>query len=135
MEADTLEVTYPLSPMQKRMLFHGLASPRSGAYVRQLECFLPEDLDVPAFERAWQRVLDFHAELRASFHWEEPGEPFQNVHRHVVLPLRQEDWRGRSAAEQQALLQGSLRGEQRGRFGASRAAPLRVVLLPCGAAG
>ena len=86
MEVDTLEVTYPLSPMQEGMLFHSLVSPSSGVYVQQMECFLPEDLDVSAFEWAWQRVLDRHPVLRTSFHWEGPGDPFQQAHRSARIP-------------------------------------------------
>ena len=64
------EDSYPLSPMQQGMLFHSLYAPQSGMYVQQLICGLQEDLQVAAFERAWQRVVARHPALRTRFRWD-----------------------------------------------------------------
>src|SRR5688572_14853164 len=96
-----IEAVYPLSPMQQGMQFHSLAAPESGVYVEQLRCTLLGRLDVAAFLRAWQRVVDRHAILRTAFAWKSQERPLQVVHPHVELTLYQEDWRELSPAEQE----------------------------------
>ena len=53
------------------MLYHSRYTAETEAYFQQMSCSLEGPLDVPAFERAWQQVLDRHTALRASFHWRE----------------------------------------------------------------
>ena len=61
---DNIEAIYPLSPMQQGMLFHSLYTPESGVYFEQLCFTLHGDLDIAAFERAWQSLIDRHQALR-----------------------------------------------------------------------
>src|SRR5205814_2285950 len=59
---------YPLSPIQQGLLFHTLYDgARSGTYVEQLSCTLEGDLNIHAFEQAWQGVIDCHLILRTGF--------------------------------------------------------------------
>jgi hypothetical protein len=67
---NNIESVYPLSPMQRGMLFHSLYAPGSGVYCTQLSCVLEGDLNLEAFEQAWQRVVDTHPILRTAFVWE-----------------------------------------------------------------
>ena len=85
--------------MQQGMLFHGMYDPQSGVYVEQLICGLHERLDIPAFKKAWRRVIERHTVLRTSFHWEGCAEPRQETHRYVSLPWEYRDWRGIAAVE------------------------------------
>ncbi|HOG48626.1 MAG TPA: condensation domain-containing protein, partial [Anaerolineae bacterium] len=71
---------YPLSPMQQGMLFHSLYAPESGVYVEQMHCTLRGALDVQAFARAWERVIERHTILRTAFVGEGQREPVQVVH-------------------------------------------------------
>src|SRR5436853_6545488 len=105
MRSKQIEDLYPLSPMQRGMLFHTLLAPDSGVYIQQLVCTLHGDLRVAAFEHAWRQVLDQHPVLRTSFVWEDLDEPMQVVQRDVPLPLEEHDWRGLLAAEQDARRQ------------------------------
>lgn len=95
---------YELSPMQQGMLFHSLYAPEAGIYFNHFRCILEGKLDIPAFQQAWQQVIDRHPILRSSFHWQELDKPLQVVHRGVELPWHQEDWQDRSPLEQQAQL-------------------------------
>jgi surfactin family lipopeptide synthetase C len=88
-----IEDMYPLSPMQQGMLFHTLQSPDSGVYVEQMSCTLRGELDVRAFRRAWQRLVDRHTVLRTAFNWSRREEPFQVVYRRVRLAWEEQDWR------------------------------------------
>ena len=66
MGAKNVEDVYPLSPMQEGLLFHSLYAQDHAVYVTHITCTL-ENLDVPAFERAWQQVMDRHPALRTAF--------------------------------------------------------------------
>ena len=53
-------------------------APDSSLYLEQLDCDLAGPLDVSAFTRAWQRVVDRHAALRTTFP-SVGGEPCRQV--------------------------------------------------------
>ena len=123
---------YPLSPMQAGMLFHSLYAPDSGVYVEQVSCTLRGDLDVTAFERAWQRVVDRHPVLRTAFRGEGLKEPVQVVRRQVKLPLAQQDWRGLSPSEQECELRDFLAQDRRTGFDLAQAPLMRLALMRSG---
>src|ERR1700732_5147210 len=100
LNAQNIEDVYELSPLQQGMLFHTLSDPGVGTYFMQ-SGFQVENLDVSALRHAWQQVVDRHAVLRTSFHWEGLDKPVQVVHREVEVPFEEHDWRGQSAEEQQ----------------------------------
>jgi len=124
-----IEDVYPLSPMQQGMLFHSLYAPDSGVYVEQVSSTLHGDLNIQAFERAWQHVVNRHAILRTAFVWEGLDEPLQVVHQQVQLPLEQFDWRTLSHAEQEAKLEAFLQTEQRRGFELSQAPLMRLAIM------
>src|SRR5690349_8936051 len=100
-----IEAFYPLSPMQQGMLFHTLYDTDSRMYVEQTVFTLSGDLDVSAFKRAWEQVVDRHPTLRTIFMWEGLKAPVQIVNRRVELPWKLEDWRDLSPDEQEARIQ------------------------------
>ena len=93
MTRQNVEDLYELSPLQQGMLFHFLAAPSSDVYLIRLVCSLRGPLDVAAFERAWQMVVDRNPSLRTSFHWEAISKPLQIVHRRQPSPIELHDWR------------------------------------------
>jgi amino acid adenylation domain-containing protein/non-ribosomal peptide synthase protein (TIGR01720 family) len=123
---------YPLSPMQQGMLFHTLSAPESGMYIEQTSCTIEGLLDVPAFERAWQRALDRHSMLRTSFVWKRLDRMLQVVHKDVKLPLELRDWRQLSAAEQQTRFKALLTAQRRRGFDLTRAPLLRLIIVRTG---
>jgi amino acid adenylation domain-containing protein/non-ribosomal peptide synthase protein (TIGR01720 family) len=134
MSQDSIEDLYPLSPMQLGMLFHELQSPGAGFYFNQLSCELEGALDLPAFERAWQEVLDRHPVLRTAFAWEEVEEPLQVVCRGVPLPLQRLDWRDLPAAEHPQRLASFLEQDRRRGFDLAEAPLVRLALIRTGEA-
>src|SRR6185436_16053393 len=56
-------------------------------------------LDLPAFERAWQRVLDRHPIFRTGFLWRDLERPLQVVRRGVRAPVELFDWSARTPEE------------------------------------
>ena len=70
MNKENIESIYPLSPMQEGMLFHSIDGQESKVYVVVLHFSLHGALNVSAFKRAWQEVLDRHPVLRTFFIWQ-----------------------------------------------------------------
>lgn len=97
LDATALEDAYPLSPLQKGMLFHALEAPGAGHYVNQLSAAVG-GLDLDRLGTAWAAAVQRHAVLRTGFSWDGP-RPLQRVHRAVPSALEVIDWRGRPVAE------------------------------------
>src|SRR5690606_15789977 len=124
-----VEDFYPLSPMQQGMLFASLMAPESGVYVEQMSVTLRGDLDVDAFRRAWQTVVDRYAILRTAFTGEGLKEPVQLVLKQVQVPFTVVDWRDLPPAEQEAKLAAYLEAQRHKGFVLSRAPLLRLALM------
>jgi len=92
--AREVEDIYPLSGLQQGLLFHSLYAPQSAVYVVSVTRRLGGRLDVAAFRRAWQHVVERHAVLRTAFVGHELDRPVQVVRRRVTLPFELHDWRG-----------------------------------------
>ncbi len=131
MSLSTVIDTYPLSPMQQGMLFHHLLGTHRGADLEQIVATLPEDLDVPAFQRAWQTVVARHPVLRTSFRWEELEEPLQDVHATVEPPWELHDLRGLPPTEQSQRVETWLVADRARGFDLRQAPLLRLALFRC----
>src|SRR5258707_150833 len=112
MRGRRIEDLYPLSPLQKGLLFHSLYAPEAGDYWQQVSGTLSGALDVEAFARAWQAVIDRHPVLRTASEGKARDEQWQVVGGGVDLPLARADWRGSSPQEQERLLEGLLAQER-----------------------
>ena len=131
-DADFVEESYPLSPMQQGMLFHSLYARQSGVNIEQVVLTLHESLNVLAFMLAWQRVVDRHAIMRSSFRWEGLDEPLQSVHSDAALEWQREDWRGFSESEQGERLETYLRDDRAREFDLSERTLNRMALFRIG---
>jgi amino acid adenylation domain-containing protein len=131
-QAEDIEVTYPLSPMQEGMLFHSLYDVVAGVDIEQMVCYLHEPLSLPALERAWARVAERHAILRTSFRWENLASPRQAVHAKVTVPFAVERWQGTPASEVEARLKVFLKADRRRGFNMMAAPLMRVSVLTLG---
>jgi amino acid adenylation domain-containing protein len=128
MSSKQIEGAYPLSPIQQGMLFHSLYEPEAGLYVSRFACVL-ERLNVAAFERAWQRVVERHAILRTAFAWEKLEKPLQVVGRQVKVRVDRHDWRDLSAPERERRLAKFLEAERLQGFKLSKAPLIRLTLF------
>jgi len=111
-----IEDIYELSPLQQGMLFDSLSEENAGLYVYQMSYALHGNLNVAAFERAWQQILLRHQILRAAFHWEGLEKPVQVIHPQAALPFHVHDWRALPEAEQQRRLAACIQEKQQRGF-------------------
>ena len=127
-----IEDMFPLSPMQKGMIFHSIYAPSDAVYFQQLHCLLEGPLDVDAFTQAWQLAVDRHPILRTSFFWEEIDEPVQVVSRQVKIPIDVQDWSSLTEDEQQSRLNDLLDADRRLGFDLTVAPLMRLTLMCLG---
>jgi len=128
-KAGNIEAIYPLSPMQEGILFHALYTPQSAGYFEQFSYTLEGDLNVPAFEQAWQTIVARHPILRTLFTWEKRNQPLQIVRQEVTVPFAYQDWRSYSPSEQQSRLEAFLIADRKQGFDLSKAPLLRLALM------
>src|SRR5262245_18095746 len=124
-----IEAVYPLTAMQRGMLFHSLYERGAGVYVVQFTCPVYGGLDAEAFKRAWQKVIDRHPALRTLIAWEGRDTPLQIVRSRVDLPWEEQDWRNLSDGQQRGLLQSYLNLDRVRGFELSEAPLTRMALI------
>ncbi|MBD2520823.1 amino acid adenylation domain-containing protein, partial [Nostoc sp. FACHB-973] len=124
-----IEDIYPLSPMQEGMLFESLYAPDSGVYFEQVICTFNGRLDVEAFEKAWQQVVEKHSIFRTGFVWESLSQPIQIVYRQVEVALETVDLRELSPQQQQQQLKTFLDDQRLMGFQLTQAPLMRLHLL------
>jgi amino acid adenylation domain-containing protein/non-ribosomal peptide synthase protein (TIGR01720 family) len=130
--AGRIEDLYPATPMQQGMLFHALQAPGSGVYVVQIGITMNVDLDVRAFERAWERLIERHPAMRTAFAWDawdDSETPLQVVHAKVQPPWLHLDWRSLSSAEQAHRLASHVEEDRRRGFDLGRPPLMRLCLI------
>jgi amino acid adenylation domain-containing protein/non-ribosomal peptide synthase protein (TIGR01720 family) len=123
-----VEDIYPLAPGQQAMLGHALAHSAPGIYTLQWRCSLHGPLDVAAFERAWQRVVERHTALRTAFVWQALERPLQIVRRSAPPAWERHDLSGLAPAEQQRQLDALIAIDQARGYDLERARLLRLML-------
>ncbi|MEO0683524.1 MAG: amino acid adenylation domain-containing protein [Cyanobacteria bacterium J06633_8] len=128
-KSKNIESIYPLSPMQEGLLFHTLYEGESGVYFEQLSLTLSGDLNVAAFEQAWQQVVERHPVLRTLFVWDKTKKPLQVVCKKVNLPTHNYDWRNLSAVEQEEKFQTFLQTDRDKGFELDKAPLMRNTLI------
>src|SRR5262249_52696347 len=129
MKAKTIESVYPLSPMQQGMLFHSVYEFNPELYFQQCCYTLIGGLNLPAFKRAWQKLIERHPILRTAFVWEQLDNPLQVVGKRATLPFEHHDWRTLSPEAQAAALDTLMRDDRNRGFDLSKAPLMRLRLI------
>ena len=127
-----IEDIYGLSPLQQGLLFHTLYAPEMGEYLVQLSYRIEGDFQMAVLDRAWRQLMERHAVLRSSLHWEGLEEPVQVVHEKVEFVLEQLDWRGVDEAEEEEWLAAELAADRSRGFELEKAPLMRVKLARVG---
>ena len=117
-----------LSPHQ-RIFEAGRSNSGQGLNIEQVVCRSQEALHLPEWEQAWQKTLEQHPALRASFHRDSEDEPYQEFHSDLKVPFVVEDRPNLTGAEREALLETWLDADRRLGFTLSIPPLLRVSVL------
>lgn len=104
MKKDLIEKVYSLSPMQEGMLFETLLQPASSAYVQQMNFTLSGALDLEAFEKSFQALIDRYEIFRTVFIYEKVQRPKQVVLKQREAKFTYIDIRQQSDAERRETL-------------------------------
>ena len=123
------ERRYPLTALQKGMVYQSLRSPQSGLYVQQLAGRLREPLDVPLFKGVWSRLMVRHAVLRTRMHLADESDLCQEVEPDAPPEWTEEDWSRLSPEEREARFRRFLDNDRRRAFDFSRFPLLRLALF------
>jgi len=125
-----VEDSYPLSPLQQGMLFHGMSPAGAGSYVQHAICDLREDVDAALLERAWSRAIERHAVMRTAFRIESLREPVQEVLREVDLGWTREDWTDLAPGDdQEARFEAYVDADRQRDFDPKRAPLMRLAMF------
>lgn len=126
---ENIEAIYPLSPLQKGMLFHSLAYPESGSYVLQDTLCIIGKIDLSAFWKSWKKLVSRHFTFRTLFIRLDGDVPLQVVLKSVDLPQRELDWTTLSDKEKVAMLSSLEQEEWSKGFNFKKAPLMRLVLI------
>ncbi len=129
MKSHNVEDIYELSPLQQGILLHARTTPGTALYFVQWLCLLHGDLNIPAFQQAWQLVVDRHPSLRTIYLWEGLEMPLQVVRKQARLPWEVLDWQDVDAQQQQQQLDEYLRADQQRGFDFKHAPLMRLTLI------
>lgn len=129
MDKKNIEAIYLLTPMQQALLFHSVRMGKHDPGLLQLRCTLHGQLDIAAFEHAWENTLTRHPALRTSLHWKELDRPLQAVLRRVRLPWTHQDWTDASPVEQQERLDAFFHTDRARALDLSQAPVMRLALF------
>ena len=95
-KASDAQPFHPLSDNQQGIWFLSQLAPASSIYNVSFAARIRADLDVPAFRRAFQALVDRHPSLRTTIA-AHAGTPVQRIHQHREVHFEETDastWRG-----------------------------------------
>ncbi|MBO9205114.1 MULTISPECIES: condensation domain-containing protein, partial [Niastella] len=123
-----IEALYPLSGLQKGMLFHSLYAAQEGIYVNQLTCIL-QKVNREIFDKTWQQICRRHSILRSCYYYDAFTVPVQAVFQDVQLSITTVDFRNSSEQEQWQLVDEYEQQDRRRGFSFKEGVPMRISLL------
>ncbi|WP_194905705.1 non-ribosomal peptide synthetase [Catenulispora rubra] len=129
-----LSDVWPLSPMQRGMLFHALFDDASAidVYRAQLVFELTGEVDLGALRATARTLLRRHPNLRAGFRTVKSGESVQVIPREVELPVREVDLSSEPEAERDRLASEAQHEEWSRRFDLAVPPLLRLAAIRLG---
>ncbi|MEC5271177.1 non-ribosomal peptide synthetase [Caldifermentibacillus hisashii] len=127
-----VEVMYPLSPLQKGMLFHTYLNHGQGEYISQLGLVLNGELHKEIFKNAWEQVINQHLVLRTAFKREKEGEILQLVYKNVSVSFSYKDWSHLSEEEQSRKYEKLEDIERKKEFNLEEPPLMRILLIKVG---
>ncbi|MGW8460335.1 non-ribosomal peptide synthase/polyketide synthase [Bacillus atrophaeus] len=128
-ELGEAENIYPLTPMQKGMLFHSLFDPNSGAYFQQTTFDLHGDLDIDSFSKSLDGLSQRHDIFRTNFYRGWKDQPLQIIFKTKKIGFQFIDLREMTEAQKEEMIQAyAIEDKIRG-FDLAKDALMRLFIL------
>ncbi|MDR4435229.1 non-ribosomal peptide synthetase [Bacillus tequilensis] len=124
-----IENIYPLTPMQKGMLFHSLIDSSSRAYFEQAAFDLKGDLDIEAFSMSLSQLAERHEILRTHFYTEWKDQPLQIVFRKKPIEITVEDIRSMKNKQRNEFIASFVQKDKARGFDLIQDSLMRVSIL------
>lgn len=121
--------SYPLTPLQQGLIYHGLREPSAGLYIQQLQVDLHQPVDAAVLQRAWQRVLAWCEVLGTQLDLHDSGGFSQRFRPDLRLPWTEQDWSTLADEQQKIRWQEFLSNDRRRGFDFKRAPLMRLALF------
>ncbi len=129
---DQIQDIYPLTPLQRGILFHTLFATNSTAYFEQLICRLDGIDDPTRLSGAFEQLTARHPILRTGFITKGQREPRQVVFNTCKVPLAVHDWRAHSETKCAAMFSKLLVEDRQRGFQLNRPPLMRLTMLRYG---
>ncbi|RPK08343.1 amino acid adenylation domain-containing protein [Priestia endophytica] len=127
-----LDNVYPLSPVQKSMVFHHLYTPESTVTLEQTVFTINSQLNVPVFKDVWKTILNRHESLRTSYHWEDVEEPLQVIHNNLEVPFEFIDWSESTHIDNNIRLETVIEDDRKKGFDLDKPPLMRITVIKRG---
>ncbi|MBO9596140.1 MAG: AMP-binding protein, partial [Niabella sp.] len=131
---DAIEDVYPMSDIEKGMVFESLIDSSKGMYHDQMvHQRIFKDFDPNRFEQALKLLVTKHSILRTSFHMQEYATEVQMVHKTIAVTLNYVDLRNQQRQQQEKTVKDFLAKEMESPFIVNQAPLWRMAAFDLGA--
>ncbi|WP_316634067.1 non-ribosomal peptide synthetase [uncultured Flavobacterium sp.] len=131
--ADAIEDVYPMSDIEKGMIFESLVDSSKGVYHDQMiHHRIFKDFDPKRFENALRLLVQKHSILRTSFHMEGYATEVQMVHKDIDARLHYVDLRNQTREAQEKTVKDFLDNEMKSPFIVNTAPLWRMAAFDLG---
>ncbi|MDR0140773.1 non-ribosomal peptide synthetase [Bacillus sp. JHAA] len=128
-ELGEAENIYPLTPMQKGMLFHSLFDPNSGAYFQQTMFDLHGDLEIDSFSKSLDGLSQKYDIFRTNFYRGWKDQPLQIIFKTKKIGFQFNDLREVKESQKEAMIQQYAREDKMRGFDLEKGALMRLFIL------
>ncbi|WP_367387462.1 non-ribosomal peptide synthase/polyketide synthase [Bacillus vallismortis] len=128
-ELGETENIYPLTPMQKGMLFHSLFDPSSGAYFQQTMFDLHGDLNIASFSKSLDGLSKKYDIFRTNFYRGWKDQPLQIIFKTKKIGFEFIDLREMKESHKEEMIQEYVRKDKMRGFDLEKDALMRLLIL------
>ena len=127
-DSDAIEDVYPMSDIQKGMVFSSIINPGSAVYHDQFVYQIPK-LDRMSFEKALQLMVEKHSILRTRFDIENYEDQVQIVCKALPVDIEYQDISLKTALEKEAHITDFVQNERKNPFDLTMAPLWRATII------
>lgn len=126
---ENIEAIFPLTPMQRGMLFHASFDENQHAYFQQVRCNFEGRIDQELMKSSWLELINRHQTLRSAFIWKHQKDSMQVVMREIDLPITFLDWSHKDTNRVTQDLEAFLVEDRKKTFNLSKPPLMRLTLI------